>query len=73
MVEFGKPVSVGGLTIRPGDLVHADQHGVHTIPIEIASKIPEEAARIFEREHRTIDFCHSSEFSLAKLKELVRG
>ena len=73
MVEFGKPVSVGGLTIRPGELVHADQHGVHTIPVEIAKDIPEQAAKIFEREHRIIDFCHSPEFSLEGLKKLVSG
>lgn len=73
MVEFGKPVSVGGLTVKPGDLIHADQHGVHSIPVDIAEKLPAAAARIFEREHRTIDYCHSPDFSLEGLKKLVSG
>jgi 4-hydroxy-4-methyl-2-oxoglutarate aldolase len=29
------PVTVGGLDIRPGDLLHADRHGVQRIPPEI--------------------------------------
>lgn len=30
------PVSVGGLTVNPGDLLHADKHGVIVIPTEVA-------------------------------------
>ena len=72
-VEFGKPVQVGGLTVKPGDLVHADKHGVHVIPIDIAAKIPDAAARIFDREHRIIDYCHSPAFTVEGLKDLVSG
>jgi len=28
----GRPVTVGGLRVSPGDLIHADQHGVLLIP-----------------------------------------
>jgi len=30
------PVEVGGLTVRPGDLLHADIHGVAVIPAAVA-------------------------------------
>lgn len=73
MVEFGKPVKVGGVEIKPGDLIHADLHGVHTVPLEVAERVPEAAAGIFERERRTIDYCHSPEFTLEGLKKLVSG
>ncbi len=72
-IEIGKPVDVGGITVSPGDLIHADKHGVHTVPLDIAAEIPEAAARIYEREHRVIDYCHSPAFSLEGLKELVSG
>ena len=72
-VGLGKPVQVGGLTIKPGDLAHADKHGVHTVPLEVAKEIPETAARIFEREQRTIDYCRSPDFSLEGHKNLVSG
>ncbi len=72
-VEFGKAVNVGGLTVKPGDLVHADRHGVHLVPISVAAKIPDAAARIFEREHRIIDYCRSPEFTFEGLKKLAGG
>src|SRR5215472_10400162 len=45
IVEFGEPVLIGGVKISPGDLMHGDRHGVHTIPHSIASKIPDMAAQ----------------------------
>ncbi len=73
MVEFGKPVKVGGLTVKPGDLLHGDLHGVHNVPLELAPKIPDAVAKIVEQERRTIDYCHSPEFTLEGLKKLVSG
>src|SRR5262249_22005172 len=35
LVDFGEAVTVGNLTVRPGDLLHADQHGVLSIPAGI--------------------------------------
>jgi 4-hydroxy-4-methyl-2-oxoglutarate aldolase len=35
------PVVVGGLTIRPGDLLHADRHGVTLIPQNVAPHLAE--------------------------------
>ena len=35
------PVEVGGITIRPGDLLHGDCNGVTTIPLEIAADVAE--------------------------------
>lgn len=33
------PVDVCGLTVRPGDLIHADKHGAVIIPAEIADQV----------------------------------
>src|SRR6187401_447364 len=40
IVDFGTPVKVGGLEIHPGDLLHADCHGVLSVPNAIADAIP---------------------------------
>jgi len=37
--EVNVPVCVGGLEVRPGDLLHADANGVVNIPHEIASAV----------------------------------
>jgi regulator of RNase E activity RraA len=72
MVDFGLPVKVGGLWVKPGDLIHADQHGVVTIPPEIAGQIPEAVARVEADERKIISLCQSPDFSAEKLKALYQ-
>jgi regulator of RNase E activity RraA len=71
IVEIGTPVEVDGLTIRPGDLLHGDLHGVQTIPHEIAGELPAVAARIAAREQALVALCQSPGFSLEKLRAAV--
>jgi regulator of RNase E activity RraA len=71
--EVGIPVKVGGLIIKPGDLIHADQHGITTVPIEIARDIPRAAREVAEREARIIGLCQSKDFSVEKLWALASG
>jgi len=72
MVDFGIPIKVGGVWIKPGDLIHADQHGVVTIPHEIAPQIPEAIAKVEADEKKIIAVCQASGFSADKLKELYK-
>jgi len=67
VVDYGAPVEIFGLPVRCGDLLYADVHGVLSIPIEIAGRIPEIAASISAREKELINLCQSPEFSLEKL------
>ncbi len=73
IVDFGQPVEIGGLTIHSGDLLHADVHGVLTVPHEIAPLIPAKADDIAVRERQVLDLCKSPDFSLEKLREAVAG
>jgi regulator of RNase E activity RraA len=70
MVDFGLPVKVGGVWIKPGDLVHGDQHGVVTVPHEIAAQIPEAIARVEADERKIISLCQTPGFTADKLKAL---
>jgi 4-hydroxy-4-methyl-2-oxoglutarate aldolase len=72
LVDFGLPVKVGGLWVKPGDLIHADQHGVVAIPPETAEAIPAAVKKIEADERRIIDLCQSKDFSAARLKELYK-
>ena len=72
MVDFGLPIKVGGLWVKPGDLIHADQHGVVTIPTDIAAKIPEAVAKVEADERKIISVCQASDFSVEKLKSLYK-
>jgi regulator of RNase E activity RraA len=70
--DFGGPVRVGGLIIRPGDLVHGDRNGVQTIPLEIAAKVAPMARKIIRRRQRLIGLCRSKDFSLDVLREAIQ-
>jgi regulator of RNase E activity RraA len=70
--DFGCPVAVGGLKVRPGDLIHGDRHGVQTIPLEIADKVPAAAHQIMHRRQHLIGLCRATDFSLDKLREAIR-
>jgi regulator of RNase E activity RraA len=72
MVDFGLPVKLGGLWVKPGDLVHADQHGVVTIPPAVADRIPEAVAKVEADERKIIDVCKSKDFSVERLKDLYK-
>src|SRR5687767_12796505 len=72
MVDFGVPVKVGGVWIEPGELIHGDQHGVVTIPHEVADRVPTAAADVEAHERRIIQYCRSADFSLEGLKALYR-
>ncbi|MBT3270206.1 RraA family protein [Candidatus Poribacteria bacterium] len=37
--QVGVPVHVGGITIFPDDMLHADVNGVTTIPVDIAAEV----------------------------------
>ena len=63
--DFGKPVEVGGLTVHPGDLIHADQHGVCVIPQEMAPELAEACREYESLEQPLIQLAHSPEFTPA--------
>lgn len=67
LVDIDVPVSIGGMVVYPGDLIHADKHGAQVIPRDIAPQIPEAVARIAESEGRIIAACQSPDFSIDKL------
>jgi regulator of RNase E activity RraA len=71
VVEMGGEVEIGGLKIKSGDLLHGDIHGVQSIPIDLAAKVPAVASEISQREEQIVALCRSSEFSLEKLRTLV--
>jgi regulator of RNase E activity RraA len=64
LVDFGKPVRIGGVEIRPGDLIHADQHGVCIIPLEIAPKLAEACRKVEELERPLLECCRRDDFDL---------
>jgi 4-hydroxy-4-methyl-2-oxoglutarate aldolase len=73
VVDFGTAVNVGGLEIHPGDLLHADCHGVLSVPHGIADAIPAKAAELMARERRVLDLCRAGDVTIEDLRDAVHG
>lgn len=53
-VSVGDVVTISGMTVRPGDLLHGDVNGVVHIPDECAADVAAVAYSTWERENETI-------------------
>jgi len=71
VVSFGEPVELGRLLIKPGDLLHADCHGVVNVPLEIAPRIPAMAQTLAKNREEIVRYCRSKEFSINGLRQMV--
>lgn len=71
--DVGAAIKIGGMEVRPGDLLHGDRHGVLTVPLQFARQIPDAAVRLKQLEKTVIDHCRSSDFSVAKLREIMKA
>jgi regulator of RNase E activity RraA len=71
--DFDLAVTVHGMTVCPGDLIHADQHGAVVVPLDVARLIPQAAADIAAKERVLIDASRQPEFGIDRLRELLGG
>ncbi len=72
LFDFGTDVEVGGLAIKPGDLIHGDLHGVQTVPLGIAGRVVEVARRIRQRRNHLLALRRSPDFSIDKLRQAIQ-
>jgi regulator of RNase E activity RraA len=49
------PVSVGGVTVLPGDYIYADDSGAAVIPAAVLQTVLEEAVRVEKEDERSIE------------------
>ena len=68
-VDYGRPVTVAGMRVVSGDLIHADQHGAVVIPWEVAERVSEAAADIAKREAVIISAAREPGFNMARLRK----
>lgn len=69
IIDIGIPVRVGGLVVKPGDLIMGDKHGVIGIPLEIARDVPKAAQLVEDWERPVINYCKSKDFNVEGLKK----
>jgi regulator of RNase E activity RraA len=68
VVDFARPVTVAGMRVRDGDLIHADQHGAVVVPHEAAAGVKAAAQAIQRRERVIIEAARQPGFDIDKLR-----
>ena len=66
--DVNVPVTLDGLEISPGDLIHGDLNGLLTIPVEIADRVAEEAQKVRDAERQVLDFVRRPALTVEQLR-----
>ncbi len=64
LLAVNVPITIDGVRIEPGDLLHGDINGVTAVPLAIAGQIAEAAQRIRDDEARLMSYINSPEFTV---------
>ena len=72
-IELGTVVSICGLTIKQGDLLHGDENGVVSIPFDLINikDLITRAGEVIEEEKKVFDYLESGSPTLQGIKERI--
>jgi len=68
VVDFDAAVTVHGLTVHPGDLVHADRHGAVVIPDDVVAGLEDAITRLFASEKVVLDATRGKQITFAEFE-----
>jgi regulator of RNase E activity RraA len=69
LIRTQTSVTICGLQVEPGDLLHGDENGLLKVPKEGREKLPGIAAEIMAREKKILDYLGQEEVSLEELQK----
>lgn len=72
VVDHSSPVTVAGMKVSDGDLIHADQHGAVVIPRSVCGEIRQAADLVGRRERVIITAAMQPGFDVAELRRAQR-
>lgn len=72
-LEVNVPVTICGLPVQPGDLLHGDESGLVKVPLDIAESIAEKARSVRDREARVFEYLEGASVSLEGIKRQFPG
>ena len=66
-LDIGSTVVIDGMTVKPGDILHADVNGVVTIPADAADQVYDRAAEVAQKEAQLFAKLRAPGMNLDKL------
>lgn len=73
VVEFGVSVTVHGMEVRSGDLVHADRHGAAVVPVEKIDAMAAALDGLSKREARIIAAARALDATAESIKAAMKS
>jgi regulator of RNase E activity RraA len=73
ILDINVPVSVAGLNIAPGDLLHGDVNGLLTVPDIETDRLLAEVQAVRDEERALLDFIRAPGFTLEALRKRKYG
>jgi regulator of RNase E activity RraA len=71
--EFGVPVTIHGMAVKSGDLIHADRHGAVIVPVETIDPMPKALDGLIKQEARIIAAARAPGANVESIKAAFRG
>jgi regulator of RNase E activity RraA len=71
LAEVGCQVSIAGMIVDPGDLIHADRHGAVVIPHDVARKVPDACELLARKEGVILKAARKKGFGVEALKRAL--
>ena len=69
ITELDTTVNILGLEIKPGDFIHADQHGAMTVPKKYLDALPHALELVVKKEVPILEAARRKDFNIEKLKK----
>jgi regulator of RNase E activity RraA len=73
VVEYGIPVSVHGMDVKSGDLIHADRHGAVVVPVATIDPMQKALDGLMKQEARIITAARAPGATAETIKAAFRG
>ena len=73
VVDFGVPVTIHGMAVESGDLIHADCHGAVVVPVETIGALPAALDSLLKQEARIISAARAPGATVETIKAAFKG
>jgi regulator of RNase E activity RraA len=73
VVDFGVPVTIHGMAVQSGDLIHADRHGAVIVPVDKIDAMKPALEGLNKQEARIISAARAPGASVESIKAAFRG
>jgi regulator of RNase E activity RraA len=72
VVDFGSEVTIHGMTVKSGDLIHADRHGAVVVPLNVIDAMKPAFDKLAAREARIIEAARQNK-GVEAIKAAMKG